>query len=142
MHDDEILGKAYDASLMRRLLSYLKPYRKYVVAAIVLNIIFAAMGPLSPYLTKIAIDDYIIPGDHTGLMTLVGILFGLLILQGFIQYMMSVLTEWIGQKAIFDLRMQVFEHLQKLSLRFFDKNPIGRLVTRTTNDVESLNDMF
>jgi len=142
MHDDEILGKAYDASLMRRLLSYLKPYRKYVVAAIVLNIIFAAMGPLRPYLTKIAIDDYIIPGDHTGLMTLVGILFGLLILQGFIQYMMSVLTEWIGQKAIFDLRMQVFEHLQKLSLRFFDKNPIGRLVTRTTNDVESLNDMF
>lgn len=142
MHDDEILGKAYDASLMRRLLSYLKPYRKYVVAAIVLNIIFAAMGPLRPYLTKIAIDDYIIPGDHTGLMTLVGILFGLLILQGFIQYIMSVLTEWIGQKAIFDLRMQVFEHLQKLSLRFFDKNPIGRLVTRTTNDVESLNDMF
>ncbi len=142
MHDDEILGKAYDASLMRRLLSYLKPYRTYVVAAIVLNILFAAMGPLRPYLTKIAIDDYIIPGDHTGLMMIIGILFGLLILQGFLQYVMSLVTEWIGQKAIFDLRMQVFKHLQKLSLRFFDKNPIGRLVTRTTNDVESLNDMF
>ena len=142
MHDDEILGKAYDASLMRRLLSYLKPYRKFVIAAIVLNIIFAAMGPLRPYLTKIAIDDYIVPGDHTGLMTIIGILFVLLFMQGFLQYVMSILTEWIGQKAIFDLRMQVFKHLQKLSLRFFDRNPIGRLVTRTTNDVESLNDMF
>lgn len=142
MHDDEILGKAYDANLMRRLLTYLKPYRRFVIAAIVLNIIFAAMGPLRPYLTKIAIDDYIIPGDHTGLMVIVGVLFGLLILQGFLQYMMTIVTEWIGQKAIFDLRMQVFRHLQKLSLRFFDKNPIGRLVTRTTNDVESLNDMF
>jgi ATP-binding cassette, subfamily B, multidrug efflux pump len=142
MHDDEILGKAYDSRLMRRLLKYLKPYRKYVVAAIVLNIIFAAMGPLRPYLTKVAIDDYIIPGDHPGLLVIIGILFGLLILQGFLQYIMSIVTEWIGQKTIFDLRMQVFEHLQKLSLRFFDRNPIGRLVTRTTNDVESLNDMF
>jgi len=142
MHSDEIMGKAYDARLMRRLLSYLKPYRKFVIAAIVLNIIFAAMGPLRPYLTKIAIDDYILVGDYSGLLTLVGILFGLLIVQGIIQYAMSYVTEWIGQKAIFDLRMQVFEHLQRLSLRFFDKNPIGRLVTRNTNDVESLNDMF
>jgi len=142
MYSDEIVGKAYDASLMRRLLRYLKPYRKYVVAAIMLNIVFAGMGPLRPYLTKVAIDDYILVGDHTGLMMLIGILFGLLIAQGFLQYVMNFLTEWIGQKAIFDLRMQVFGYLQRLSLRFFDKNPIGRLVTRTTNDVESLNDMF
>lgn len=142
MHDDEIMGKAYDSRLMKRLLSYLKPYRKFVIAAIFLNIIFAAMGPLRPFLTKIAIDDYILTGNYPGLMVLIGILFGILILQGFIQYAMSIVTEWIGQKAIFDLRMQVFKHLQKLSLRFFDKNPIGRLVTRTTNDVESLNDMF
>jgi len=142
MHDDEIMGKAYDSRLMKRLLSYLKPYKKYVIAAIFLNIIFAAMGPLRPFLTKIAIDDYILTGNYPGLMVLIGILFGILILQGFIQYAMSIVTEWIGQKAIFDLRMQVFKHLQKLSLRFFDKNPIGRLVTRTTNDVESLNDMF
>jgi ATP-binding cassette, subfamily B, multidrug efflux pump len=142
MHDDEILGKAYDGRLMRRLLSYLKPYRKFVIAAIALNILFAAMGPLRPYLTKIAIDDHIMQGDYSGLMTLIGVLFGLLILQGVLQYTMSLVTEWIGQKTIFDLRMQIFEHLQRLSLRFFDKNPIGRLVTRSTNDVESLNEMF
>jgi ATP-binding cassette, subfamily B, multidrug efflux pump len=142
MHDDEILGKAYDSRLMRRLLGYLRPYRTYVLAAIVLNIIFAAMGPLRPYLTKIAIDDYILLGNYGGLLTIIGILFGLLILQGILQYVITIVTDWIGQKTIFDLRMQVFSHLQKLSLRFFDKNPIGRLVTRTTNDVESLNDMF
>jgi ATP-binding cassette, subfamily B, multidrug efflux pump len=142
MHDDEILGKAYDSRLMRRLLGYLRPYRRYVLAAIVLNIIFAAMGPLRPYLTKIAIDDYILLGNYGGLITIIGILFGLLVLQGVLQYVMTIVTDWIGQKTIFDLRMQVFSHLQKLSLRFFDKNPIGRLVTRTTNDVESLNDMF
>jgi ATP-binding cassette, subfamily B, multidrug efflux pump len=142
MHDDEILGKAYDSRLMRRLLGYLSPYRRYVLAAIVLNIIFAAMGPLRPYLTKIAIDDYILLGNYGGLITIIGILFGLLVLQGVLQYVMTIVTDWIGQKTIFDLRMQVFSHLQKLSLRFFDKNPIGRLVTRTTNDVESLNDMF
>jgi ATP-binding cassette, subfamily B, multidrug efflux pump len=142
MHDDEILGKAYDSRLMRRLLGYLSPYRRYVLAAIVLNIIFAAMGPLRPYLTKIAIDDYILLGNYGGLLTIIGILFGLLVLQGVLQYVMTIVTDWIGQKTIFDLRMQVFSHLQKLSLRFFDKNPIGRLVTRTTNDVESLNDMF
>jgi ATP-binding cassette, subfamily B, multidrug efflux pump len=142
MHDDEILGKAYDSRLMRRLLGYLRPYRRYVLAAIVLNIIFAAMGPLRPYLTKIAIDDYILLGNYGGLLTIIGILFGLLILQGILQYVITIVTDWIGQKTIFDLRMQVFSHLQKLSLRFFDKNPIGRLVTRTTNDVESLNDMF
>ncbi len=142
MHDDEILGKAYDAKLMRRLLRYLKPYRKFVIAAIFFNILFAAIGPLRPYLTKIAIDDHIMQKDYTGLLMIIGALFALLILQGILQYVTSLVTEGIGQKAILDLRMQVFEHLQRLSLRFFDKNPIGRLVTRTTNDVESLSEMF
>jgi ATP-binding cassette, subfamily B, multidrug efflux pump len=142
MHDDEILGKAYDSKLMRRLLQYLRPYRKFVFAAIFFNILFAAIGPLRPYLTKIAIDDHIMQKDYTGLLVIIGALFGLLIIQGILQYVTSLVTEGIGQKAILDLRMQVFEHLQKLSLRFFDKNPIGRLVTRTTNDVESLSEMF
>jgi ATP-binding cassette, subfamily B, multidrug efflux pump len=142
MHDDEIIGKAYDSKLMRRLLQYLRPYRKFVFAAIMFNILFAAIGPLRPYLTKIAIDDHIMQKDYAGLLVIIGALFVLLIIQGILQYITSIVTEGIGQKAIFDLRMQVFEHLQKLSLRFFDKNPIGRLVTRTTNDVESLSEMF
>lgn len=140
--DDEILGKAYDAKLMKRLLSYIKPYRKYVFFAILLNIFVAALGPLRPYLTKIAIDNYIAKSDFNGL-TLISILLLLsLILQAVIQYFLTYATQFLGQKTLYDLRVQLFSHVQKLALKFFDKTPIGRIVTRTTNDVESLGELF
>ncbi|MCS7053526.1 MAG: ABC transporter ATP-binding protein/permease [Ignavibacterium sp.] len=140
--DDEILGKAYDAKLMKRLLSYVKPYRKYVFFAILLNIFVAALGPLRPYLTKIAIDDYIAKSDYYGLMIIsIALLFSL-ILQAVIQYFLTYATQYLGQKTLYDLRVQLFSHVQKLALKFFDKTPIGRIVTRTTNDVESLGELF
>lgn len=141
-HEEEVLGKAYDSRLMQRLLKYLKPYRKHAIGAICLNIAIAALGPLRPYLTKVAIDDHIVKGDPDGLIGVVVLLIGTIIAQGAIQYAMAYFTQWIGQRTIFDLRMQVFEHLQRLSLRFFDRNPIGRLITRVTNDVEVLNELF
>lgn len=140
--DDEILGKAYDAKLMKRLLSYVKPYRKYVVFAILLNIFVAALGPLRPYLTKIAIDDYIAKSDFSGLMLISLALLLSLILQAVIQYFLTYATQYLGQKTLYDLRVQLFSHVQKLALKFFDKTPIGRIVTRTTNDVESLGELF
>ena len=140
--EEEILGKAYDAKLMKRLLHYLKPYNKWVLLAIVLTIGVALFSTVRPYLTKIAIDDYISHKDSAGLLNIVLILFGTLVLQGLIQYSMTYLTQWIGQKTIFDLRMELFTHVQKLSMSFFDKNPVGRLVTRLTNDIEVLNEMF
>jgi ATP-binding cassette, subfamily B, multidrug efflux pump len=140
--DEEILGKAYDARLMRRLLAYVKPYKKYIFAAILLNIIVAALGPLRPYLTKIAIDEHIANADYNGLLVISLILLGTLLFQSTIQYFLTYYTQLLGQKIIFDLRMQIFSHVQKLALRFFDKTPIGRIVTRTTNDVESLNELF
>lgn len=140
--DDEILGKAYDARLMRRLLMYVKPYKKYVVLAILLNILVAALGPLRPYLTKIAVDNYIANKDYHGLTIICLILFASLFLQAIVQYFLTFYTELMGQKIIFDLRVQIFSHVQKLALKFFDKTPIGRIVTRVTNDVESLNEMF
>lgn len=140
--EDEILGKAYDAKLMRRLLGYVKPYKKYVISAIFLNIIVAALGPLRPYLTKIAIDKYIAHSNYHGLFVISLMLFGSLIFQAIIQYFLTYYTQYLGQKTIFDLRNQLFEHTQKLALRFFDKTPIGRIVTRVTNDIESLNDLF
>ncbi len=139
---DEILGKAYDSKLMRRLLSYVKPYKKYVVLAIVLNVIVAALGPLRPYLTKVAIDDYIALSDYDGLLLISLALIGALLFQAVIQYFLTYYTQLMGQKIIYDLRVSIFSHVQKLALRFFDKTPIGRLVTRTTNDVESLNQLF
>jgi ATP-binding cassette, subfamily B, multidrug efflux pump len=140
--DDEVLGKAYDAKLMKRLLGYVKPYKKYVFLAIILNVIVAGLGPVRPYLTKIAIDDSIKNKDYNSLLIITLVLAGSLLLQAVIQYYLTYYTEYMGQKIIYDLRTKLFAHIQKLSLRFFDKTPIGRLVTRVTNDVESLNEMF
>ncbi len=140
--DDEILGKAYDSKLMRRLLKYAKPYKKYVVLAILLNIMVAALGPLRPLLTEIAVDKYIANKDYNGLLYICLALLGSLIFQAFVQYFLTYYTEFMGQKIVYDLRVQLFSHIQKLALRYFDKTPVGRPVTRVTNDVDSLSEMF
>jgi len=142
MQEEEVLGKAYDARLMRRLLKYLRPYRWHVVLGIVLSIAVSAMEAVRPYFTKIAVDDNIANGDKHGLLITTLLFLGVMIIRGILQYLNTYLTQWIGQRTIFDLRMQVFEHLQTRGLKFFDKNPIGRLITRVTNDIEVLNDMF
>ncbi|PJA99081.1 MAG: antibiotic ABC transporter ATP-binding protein [Ignavibacteriales bacterium CG_4_9_14_3_um_filter_30_11] len=140
--DDEILGKAYDSKLMKRLLSYAKPYRKYIIFAILMNVVVASLGPIRPYLTKIAVDNYIANSDYKGLMIIGLLLLASLLFQAVIQYFLIYFTEYLGQKIIYDLRSQLFSHVQKLALKFFDKTPIGRLVTRVTNDIESLNALF
>lgn len=140
--EDEVLGKAYDARLMKRLLQYVKPYRKYVIAAILLNVVVAAIGPVRPYLTKVAVDEHIANSNYSGLLIISILLLTSLIIQSAIQYFLTYYTQYLGQKTIFDLRMQIFRHIQNLALKFFDKTPIGRLVTRATNDVESLNELF
>ena len=142
MQDDEVLGKAYDATLMRRLLRYLKPYRRHVALGIVLSIAVSSMEAVRPYFTKVAVDQNIAQKDAHGLLVTTLLFFGLMAARGFVQYANTYLTQWIGQRTIFDLRMEVFEHLQGLGLRFFDRNPIGRLITRVTNDIEVLNEMF
>jgi ATP-binding cassette subfamily B protein len=140
--EEEILGKAYDAKLMKRLLGYVKPYKMYVIYAILLNIIVAALGPLRPYLTKIAVDDYIFNSDYYGLLYISLALFGTLMLQAVIQYFLTYYTQYLGQRTLYDLRTQIFNHTQRLALKFFDRTPIGRIVTRATNDVEALGELF
>jgi ATP-binding cassette subfamily B protein len=142
MQEEEVLGKAYDARLMRRLIKYLKPYRWHVALGIILSLLVSAMEAVRPYFTKIAVDTNIVQGDKRGLLLTMLAFFGVMIVRGFIQYANAYLTQWIGQRTIFDLRMEVFRHLQSLSLKFYDRNPIGRLITRVTNDVEVLNEMF
>jgi len=141
-NDDEILGKAYDSKLMKRLLSYIKPYKKYVIFAILLNTLVAALGPVRPYLTKLAVDDHIVNKNYEGLLNVTILLFGSLVLQAVIQYFLTYYTQYLGQATIYDLRVQLFAHTQKLAAKFFDKTPIGRTVTRVTNDIESLSEMF
>jgi ATP-binding cassette subfamily B multidrug efflux pump len=140
--EEEVLGKAYDSRLMKRLLGYIKPYRKYVIFAILMNIVVAALGPLRPYLTKIAIDKYIANSDYQGLILISLVLFASLLFQAFIQFFLTYYTQYLGQKTLYDLRTQIFTHTQKLALKFFDKTPIGRIVTRVTNDVEALGQLF
>ena len=140
--EDEVLGKAYDSKLMKRLLGYVKPYKNYVIFAILLNMVVAALGPVRPYLTKIAVDDYIAHSDYNGLLLIGVLLFASLLLQAVIQYFLTYFTQYLGQKTLFDLRTQIFNHIQKLALKFFDRTPIGRLVTRATNDVEALGELF
>jgi len=142
MTDEEILGKAYDARLMRRLLKYLRPYRWHVALGIVLSIAVSAMEAIRPYFTKVAVDTDIANKDAHGLLMTTLLFLGVMVVRGVIQYFNTYLTQWVGQRTIFDLRMEVFEYLQKLGVRFYDKNPIGRLITRVTNDIEVLNEMF
>lgn len=142
MHEEEVLGKAYDTRLMKRLLKSLKPYRWYVALGILLSMIVSGMEAVRPYFTKFAVDVNIANADKHGLLLTVILFFTVLVVRGIVQYFSAYLTQWIGQRTIFDLRMQIFEHLQRLNIKFFDKNPIGRLITRVTNDVEVLNEMF
>jgi ATP-binding cassette, subfamily B, multidrug efflux pump len=140
--EDEILGKAYDARLMRRILRYLQPYWKLLTVALAFLFLHTATELLRPYITKVAIDRYIATGDVGGLDSMVLIYLGTVIAGFIFLFIQTYTTEYAGQRAMHDLRMQIFTHLQRQDMDYFDRNPVGRLMTRTVNDVETLNELF
>lgn len=140
-HEEETLGRADDVHLIRRLLGYLGPYRGKVVLAVGLLLAVAALELLGPWLTKVALDRAIPAGDTDLLALLVGAYAASLVLSFVLEYGQVLLTTWLGQRIMYDLRVELFSHLQRLSLRFFDRNPVGRLMTRVTNDIEVLNQL-
>jgi len=154
--EEEVLGKAYDSKLMRRLLTYLRPYRARVVTVLVAIFLKAGADVLGPYLTKTVIDKYLAhkPGAHSFLdpflssdpargIAQIGLIFlGLLVTTFALEYLQTYLMQWTGQRVMFDLRSQLYRHMQRMHLAFFDRNPVGRLVTRLTTDVDALNEMF
>ena len=142
IHEEEIYGKAYDAHLARRLLAYLKPYAGSVILAVLVLIAVAGLEIIGPLLTRAAIDTAIPEGNADLLWKLVALYGGALLLAFGLDYVQTVLTTWLGQRIMYDLRVQVFSHLQSLPLRYFDRNPVGRLMTRVTNDIEVLNELF
>ena len=142
MIDDDVLGKAYDGRLMRRLLTYLRPYRGQVLLAVVAIIGHSALDLAPPYLTKVVIDRYIPVGDLAGLGSIAVLYLAALIASFLLEYLQTWTMQVIGQKIMFDLRMQIYRHLQRLDLRFYDRNPVGRLMTRITTDVDVLNELF
>ena len=123
-------------------MSFLVPYKWWVVLALILTVGAAYLGPLRPALIQRAIDDYVVAGDMEGLTFIIVLLLAALVGEGILAFARGYMTQWIGQQAIYDLRTQVFGHIQRQSLRFFDRTPIGRLLTRTTSDVEALNDVL
>jgi ATP-binding cassette, subfamily B, multidrug efflux pump len=141
-HEEEALGKAYDARLMRRLLRYLLPYWWLVGIAVLLLAMASALEIVGPWLTKVALDDAIPRGDGLLLSWLALAFLGTLLLGFLLQYAERLLTTWLGQRIMYDLRKEIFRKFQALDLRFYDRNPVGRLMTRITSDVETLNELF
>ena len=140
--EDEISGKAYDSRLARRLYKYLRPYLKYIVLGTVCLLFSAAAQLVGPYLVKVGIDSHIMPGRLEGFAGLLALYAVVTVADFFFRFAQIYITNYLGQKTMYDLRMDLFRHLQGLSLRFFDRNPVGRLVTRATSDVEVLNELF
>jgi ATP-binding cassette, subfamily B, multidrug efflux pump len=140
--EDEAFDRPYDLRLMRRLLSYLRPYRLGVAAAVALLLAGAAMETVGPVLTQRALDVAVPHRDLGYLGVLVALYLGSLVLAFVFEFAQTLLTTWLAQHVMYDLRVQVFARLQHLSLRYFDRNPVGRLMTRVTNDVEALNEAF
>ncbi len=134
--------KGLDGQLLKRIVGYLMPYKHWVILAFCLVLVVSFLGPLRPWLISIAIDQHIVTGKLDGLYLLIYALLGAIVLEGVLGYANAYFTQWIGQQAIYDVRVRVFRHVQKQSLSFFDKTPIGRLITRTTSDVEALADVL
>src|SRR5947208_6636425 len=156
IHEEEVLGKAYDSRLMKRLLGYLRPYKWQVALALGSIVLKATADILGPYLTKVAIDRYLAPSGGastflarwlsptplSGIAQIASLYVGLLIFSFLLEFLQTYYMQWTGQKVMFDLRSQIFRHLQSMHVAFYDRNPVGRLVTRVTTDVDALNEMF
>jgi ATP-binding cassette, subfamily B, multidrug efflux pump len=140
--DDDILGKAYDARLMRRLLQYLRPYRRQVGLAFVTLIVSAVASLAQPYLIKVAIDRYITQRQMAGLDGLAALYLLMLVASFGAEFVQTWTLQLTGQRIMYDLRLAIYRHLQRLDLRYYDRNPVGRLMTRVTSDVDVLNDLF
>ena len=141
-HEEEVLGKAYDSRLMRRLLTYLRPYRSRVAIAVAVLLVGAALDLVTPWLTKLALDKAVPARDLRLLGILCVVFLAVTVVSFAFEYAQTILTTWLGQKVMYDLRREIFAHLQRLDLRFYDRNPVGRLMTRVTSDVEMLNELF
>jgi ATP-binding cassette subfamily B multidrug efflux pump len=138
----KITGDVININLLKRVFQYVKPYKNIFIYAVVLTILLALVAPVRPFLIKYTLDEHILKGDYQGLLNMTIIMIVLLVVQSIIQYSHTLLTNTLGQSAIKDLRIAVFNHITKLRLKFFDRTPIGQLITRTVSDLETIADIF
>jgi len=150
-HEEEALGKAYDSRLMRRLLEYMRPYKWRVVLALTLTLAVTPLELAPPKLFQVSVDRYLVPASHQAInvatarhgLVLISLLYLLVLFFDFLaQYVQIRIMQRVGQQTMYDMRQEIFAHIQRLSMTYFDKNPVGRLVTRVTTDVDALNDLF
>ncbi len=139
---NNIAGKTYDWGLLKRVFAYAKPYKKEFFWSIFLTLLLAALAPTRPYLVQLTLDKYVFFNDSTGLLNMTLLMIAILLLQTLVQYYQTLLTNTLGQSVIKDLRIAVFNHIIKLRLKYFDKTPIGQLITRTVSDLETIADIF
>lgn len=138
----KITGKALDVNLLKRVFVYIRPYRNIFIWSVFLTILLAVLSPLRPMLVEYTLDRYILNNDRAGLINMSLLMLGLLIAQSVVQYYQTFLTNTLGQSTIRDLRKEVFNHISTLKLRFFDRTPLGQLITRTVSDLETIADIF
>ncbi|MBB6500394.1 ABC transporter ATP-binding protein [Pedobacter cryoconitis] len=138
----KITGDAFNVSLLKRVFQYVKPYRSIFIWSVILTILLAIVAPVRPLLIKYTLDNYILKGQYSGLLMMTVVMLVLLVVQSGIQYSHTLLTNTLGQSAIRDLRINVFNHITRLRLQYFDKTPIGQLITRTVSDLETISDIF
>jgi ATP-binding cassette subfamily B multidrug efflux pump len=138
----KITGDAFNIGLLKRVFQYVKPYRRIFIWSVILTILLAVVAPVRPFLIKYTLDNYILKGHYNGLLMMTIVMLLLLVMQSAIQYSHTLLTNILGQSAIRDLRISVFNHITTLRLKYFDKTPIGQLITRTVSDLETISDIF
>lgn len=141
-HEEEAIGKTYDFQIARRLLRYLKPYLRLLIPALVLTFALNLLGILQPKFTQYAIDWHILPKSTDGLMLLVGLFAGVQLLRLIFSYLQALLLNTVGQYVMFDIRRELYDKLQHQEVAYYDRNPVGRIMTRLTNDVDALNELF
>ncbi len=141
-HEEAAIVKSYDYTTSKRLFSYLKPYWKMMIFALVLTLATNILISLQPYFTKVAVDDFIVPKNTEGIWLFALAFFGLFLFRFVFSYLQEILLNVVGQKVMFDLRTQIFTKLQELQVSYYDRHPVGRIITRLTSDVDSLNELF
>ncbi|MEA5425264.1 ABC transporter ATP-binding protein [Arcicella lustrica] len=142
MRKEEKSGQIFDIQILKRIYSFLTPYRLRFWSLVVIIMVSACVVPLNPLLIRHTIDNYIVAGNYPMLANMLLLMIGVLLLQGFLQFVSAYMAGWLGQTVIRDIRVQLYEKILSLRLKFFDDTPIGRLVTRTVSDIETLNDVF
>lgn len=140
--EEEVIGKTYDWGIVKRLLRYLRPYWRIVLVALIMTLALNILGSLQPWFTKRAVDDFIVPQQTDGLLVFTLVFFSIFLFRFIFSYLQEILLNVVGQRVMFDLRTQIYTKLQHQEVAYYDKYPVGRIITRVTSDVDSLNELF